>query len=208
MLGLLIAKSQPSVRVFGVEIQPELARHAAQNARANSLAERFLVIRGDLRNAPRFLPPEHFHRVVANPPFHRPGSGASPPSRSRASARQELTFTLSDLAVTAAALLRFGGTLDMIHITERLPDVCRALDASALEPKLLRLIAARPGSAPRLFLLSAVKGGRPGLRVLPHLILDARRRACPHDPSALSGPELQGVDSRTKNTNRTISCGT
>lgn len=171
IIGLLLAKRHPSVRVIGIEIQPELTRHAADNARANSLEERCRIIRGDLRDAPRFLPPEHFHRVVANPPFRRPGSGATPPDSGRATARQELTFTIADLAVTAASLLRFGGALCTIHLVERLPELCRALDESGLAPKKLRLIAPYGTSAPRLCLVSAIKGGRPGLSILPQLVL-------------------------------------
>lgn len=171
VVGLLLAKRHPSVSVIGIEIQADLARHAAANARANALAGRCGVIRGDLRDAPRFLPPEHFHRVVANPPFRRPGSGATPPDPGRASARQELTCTLADLAATAAALLRFGGTLCVIHLAERLPELCTALDASGLTPKKLRLIAPFADSPPRLGLVSASKGGRPGLCLLPQLVL-------------------------------------
>jgi tRNA1Val (adenine37-N6)-methyltransferase len=183
VIGLLLASRHPAVRVVGVELQPELVRRAARNARDNALAERCLFIRGDLRAAPRFLPPEHFHRVVANPPFRRPGSGATPADQGRACARQELTFTLSDLAGTAAALLRCGGSLDVIHLAERLPELCRSLDACGLEPKLLRLVTAFPGSAPRLCLLSATKGGRPGLRILPQLVLHER------DPVGASPPD-------------------
>ena len=171
VIGLLLAKRHPSVRVIGIEIQADLVRHAAANARANSLEDRCRFIRGDLRDAPRFLPPEHFHRVVANPPFRRPGSGAMPPDPGRANARQELAFTLTDLAGTAAALLRFGGTLCAIHLAERLPELCRALDESGLAPKKLRLIAPYVTSVPRLCLVSAIKGGRPGLSVLPQLVL-------------------------------------
>ena len=171
VIGLLLAKRHTSVRVLGIEIQADLARHAAANARANSLEERCRIIRGDLRDATRFLPPEHFHRVVANPPFRRPGSGAPPPDPGRAHARQDLTFTLSDLAGTAAALLRFGGVLCAIHLAERLPELCRALEESGLAPKKLRLIAPYGTSAPRLCLLSAIKGGRPGLSILPQLVL-------------------------------------
>ena len=171
VIGLLLARRHPTVRVIGVELQPDLAHFAAENARANALEERCRIIRGDLRDAPRFLPPEHFHRVVANPPFRRLGSGATPPDPGRAHARQELTFTLTDLAGTAAALLRFGGTLCAIHLAERLPELCGALDESGLAPKKLRLIAPYGTSAPRLCLVSAVKGGRPGLSVLPQLVL-------------------------------------
>ena len=109
--------------------------------------------------------------MVANPPFRKPGSGATPPDPGRAGARQELTFTIADLAATAAALLRFGGALCVIHLAERLPELCKALDESGLAPKKLRLIAPYADSAPRLCLVAAIKGGRPGLTVLPQLVL-------------------------------------
>ena len=172
MIGLLLAKHHPTVSVTGVELQPDLARFAAENARANALNERCRIIRGDLRDAPRFLPTEHFHRVVSNPPFRRPGSGAPPPDPVRAGARLELSFTLADLARTTTALLRFGGTLCVIHLAERLPELCRTLEDSGLTPKRLRLVASRASAAPRLCLVSAIKGGRPGLSVLPLLLLD------------------------------------
>lgn len=175
VIGLLLAKHCPSVRVIGIEIQPELARHAAENARANALDGRCRIIRGDLRTAPRFLPPEHFHRVVANPPFRRPGSGAAPPDPGRARARQELTFTLADLARTASALLRFGGTLCLIHLAERLPELCGALERSGLALKQLRFIVPSAAAAPRLCLVAAIKGGKPGLSVLPQLVLHTPR---------------------------------
>jgi tRNA1Val (adenine37-N6)-methyltransferase len=171
VIGLLLARRHPTVQVTGIELQPDLALFAAENARSNSIDDRCRIIRGDLRDAPRFLPPEHFHRVVANPPFRRSGSGATAPDTGRAGARQELTFTIADLAATASALLRFGGVLCAIHLTERLPELCRTFDEYGLAPKKLRLIVPYDGSAPRICLISAMKGGRPGLDILPQLVL-------------------------------------
>jgi tRNA1Val (adenine37-N6)-methyltransferase len=174
VIGLLLARRHQTVRVTGIELQPSLARHAAQNAHANGLSGRCHVVRADLRDAPRFLPAEHFHRVVANPPFRRPGSGAPSPDAGRSRARIESTFTLADLSRTAAALLRFGGRVDLIHLAERVPEIFAALQAVGIEPKTLRLVAPFARSAPRLCLVSAVKGGRPGLDVLPQLVVHDR----------------------------------
>jgi len=169
VIGLLLARRHPTVRVVGIELLPALARHAGENARVNGLAKRCHVIRADLREAPRFLPPEHFHRVVANPPYRKVGSGGTPRQPERATARLESTFGIADLARVSAALLRFGGALDVIHLAERLPELLSTLAAGGIEPKALRLVAPFPGSPPGLCLVTAIKGGRPGLRVLPQL---------------------------------------
>ncbi|HEY5998935.1 MAG TPA: methyltransferase [bacterium] len=174
LLGLLLARRVPTARVVAIELQASLARHAAANAAANGLAARCHVIRADLREAPRFLPPEHFDRVVANPPFRRAGSGAVPPDPGRAAARMETSFAIADLARVSAALLRFGGALDVIHLAERLPELIVGLAAADIEPKVLRFVAPLPDAPPRLCLLTAVKGGRPGLRVLPQLAVHDR----------------------------------
>jgi tRNA1Val (adenine37-N6)-methyltransferase len=174
VIGLLLAKRHPTVTVIGIELDADLARHAATNARASGLEARCRIIRGDLREAPHFLPPEYFHRVVANPPFRRPGSGALSPNPGQAGARHELTCTLGDLTRVAAALLRYGGSLELIYLPERLPELFRALSSSGLEPKRLRPVVPFPGSAPRLCLVTASKGARPGLRFLPELIVHER----------------------------------
>lgn len=174
VVGLLLARRHPSIRVTGIELDPGLASHAARNARDSALTGRFSVVRGDVRTAPRFLPPEHFHRAVANPPYRKLGSGATSPDRAKAGARHELSFTIVDLAAAAAALLRCKGVLDLIYLAERLPELCTVLSTSGLEPKKIRLVAPFPRSAPRLFLLSAIKGARPGLRFQPPLIVHER----------------------------------
>lgn len=174
VIGLLLARRCPTVQVASIELQPDLARCASENARANGLDARCWVIRGDIRAAPRYLPPEHFHQVVSNPPYRKDGSGALSADHGRATARQELTFAIADLARTAAALVRFGGTLSVIHLAERLPELFGALVSAGLTPKKLRLITPYASSAPRLCLVSAVKGGRPGLCVLPQLTLHER----------------------------------
>ncbi|MBR0354726.1 MAG: hypothetical protein IJK35_05100, partial [Oscillospiraceae bacterium] len=49
--------------------------------------------------------------------------------------------------------------------------LCCALTAHGLEPKRLRLVCHRADSAPSLALLEARRGGRPGLRIEPMLVL-------------------------------------
>ena len=67
--------------------------------------------------------------------------------------------------------MRFGGRVCMVYPAEGLTDIICALRQSKLEPKRLRLVQARPGSVPSIMLIDSTRGGKPGLKVLPPLIL-------------------------------------
>lgn len=192
IMALLLARHRPDLRVWGVEIQEELARLAAENALRNGLDGRCTILAGDVRGISDLLPPGRFDRVVSNPPFRSPGSGRVCPEPQRAVARQELALTFPDLAAAASALLRHGGSFDFLHLPERLPEIFIALKRSSLEPKELRLVQSFARSSPEIALLSARKGGRPGLKVHPPLILFAAKGIySPEASGALCGPRRE-----------------
>lgn len=171
VVGLLLAVRHPTVRVTGIEIQHGLVRSARANIRRNGLAGRVEVVRGDVREHTVLVGAGSCDRVVANPPYHARSSGRTSPDPGRASAREELTLSLPDLARCAAWSLRFGGALDLILPVERMAQAFRELMSAGLEPKALRLVSPFPGAAPRRCLVHSRRGGRPGLVVLPGLIV-------------------------------------
>jgi tRNA1Val (adenine37-N6)-methyltransferase len=175
VIALLLARRWKTLKVWGVELQPELFHLAEENIRRNGLERRCSIIHGDARDTADLLPAGRFRRVVANPPFRPAGAGRVCPEPQRALARQEIAFSLDDLAGTAASLLDHGGILDFIHLPERLPEIFRALGERRLEPKRLRLVHSFGDSAPELALISARKGGRPGLSTEPPLIVFRRQ---------------------------------
>ena len=75
--------------------------------------------------------------------------------------------TLEDLCAVAARLLDNGGRLALVHRPERLADLMVTLRSHRLEPKRMRLLQHDQVHAPSAVLLEAVKGGRPGLELLP-----------------------------------------
>lgn len=127
---------------------------------------------GDLRQF--CLPgPEHgqFDLVACNPPYFH--GGPQSPSARRATARHDDTCTMQDLAACAARALRHGGRLALCQRPERLAETCAVLSASGLEPKRLALVKNKAGGRPWLFLMQARKGGRPGLELLPDVLIEA-----------------------------------
>ncbi len=174
IIALLLSRRFCTLRVWGVELQSELAMLADWNVARNGLAGRCTIVNRDIRTLSGQFGAGFFDRVVANPPFRPPRSGRISPRPQRAIARQEIALTLQDLASTASRLLRHGGLVDMIHLPERLPEIFQVFMENSLEPKRLRLVHSFVDSPPEMVLLSARKGGRPGLRVeAPFVVFEA-----------------------------------
>ena len=70
--------------------------------------------------------------------------------------------------------MKNGGRFALVHRPERLADLFAALRGAGLEPKRLRLVQHGPDKPPSAALVEAVRQGRPGLEVLPALLLAGR----------------------------------
>lgn len=174
VIPLILARTSVVNRIVGVELQPGLADRARRSVGLNGLGERIEIVEGDLRQLPRALGIGSFDLVLSNPPFRQGGSGRIAPNGERAAARHELAGGLEDFLKTAALLLRPGGRCCLIYLAERLTDLLVELRRAGLEPKRLRTVQSREGEGPRLVLVEARKGGRPGLAVEPPLLVYAR----------------------------------
>ncbi len=170
ILLMLLSRSE-RVRMTGIELQPDAAALAVRAMERNGYTDRAEILCGDLREYRTLIPGRCFDFVVSNPPYFPPGTGALSPNRARADARSELSCTLEDLCITASAFCRTGGSFYLVHKPERLSEIFVTLNRTALEPKRLRAVCSCPGRAPSLVLIEARKGGKPGLKIEPALIL-------------------------------------
>ena len=76
----------------------------------------------------------------------------------------------------ANLLLKYGGTLKICHIPERLTDALCLMRQYGLEPKTVQFVHNRLADRPYLVLISAKKGGKPGVIVeKPALVEDMNR---------------------------------
>ena len=166
-MPLLLLARESSLDLSGVELDGEAAALARRNLAENGLSG---VIRtGDLRRVREQFPAGRFDLVVSNPPYFPAGSGES-----GGSARMELCCTLTQVCAAAAFLLKNGGRFALVHRPERLAGLMEALGQSGLEPKRLQMVQHDRDKPPSAVLVEAVRQGRPGLSVLPTLILNER----------------------------------
>ena len=162
-VGLRLLARDPSLRVTAVELREAACALMDRAVAENGIADRFRVLRGDVREIRGLLPAGSFTQVVCNPPYYPVGRGYAPEHEAQAVARTELCCTLGDVCAAAAWLLRTGGAFWLVHLPERLTDILCGLRANGLEPKLLKPIQPTPAKPPSLVLLKAVRGGKPGL---------------------------------------------
>lgn len=170
VVGLLLAQRLADVTVLGVELQPQQVCRAQRSVRLNRLEQRVEIIEGDVRSLDPALHGS-FERVVSNPPFRPLANGRCSHGDERAAARHELAGGIDEFVAAAARLLRHGGTLAMIHLAERVVDICTAMRAARLEPKRIRYIHSRCGSEARLVMIEGRKNGKPGLQTEAPLFL-------------------------------------
>jgi tRNA1(Val) A37 N6-methylase TrmN6 len=178
-VGLALVRRCERLTADLVEIDPKLARLAADNAARNGLADRVRILQLDIHDArsrhEAGLAEEMAVAVVTNPPFFDAHAvRASPdPAKARAhvhSRGEAGAAPLVEWIRASLAILAPGGRFVMIHRPEALASVLAAaenrLGALALLP-----VHPRAGEPAHRLLVSGVKGSKAPLRIAPALIL-------------------------------------
>ena len=170
VIGLLLL-ARGARTVIGVEISPDMADRARRSAGLNRLEDRLAIIQGDMRRVAELLPGGHYELVVSNPPYRPVGGGYISPNDKVAMARHEVTASLAEVVAAAKYLVKYRGRFAMVHLPERMAEITAAMCQAGIEPKRLQLVYPAIGKKPNMVLVEGVRGARPGLDVLPPLIV-------------------------------------
>ncbi len=189
IVGLALAARVPEISVTGVEIEPELASLANENALRNGLADRVRVVCADLTALHAALEAhglarESFDIIVSNPPYlEAAASRASPfPLQARASTMPEAG--LDRWARCFATLARADAMLTLIHRADQLKVILDALDGRFGGLQIWPLHP-RTGEAAHRLLIRGHKGSRAPMQLLPGLVL--------HRAAGTFAPEVERV---------------
>lgn len=167
IIPILLTANNTGARITGIEIQEGLCDLAARSIEMNEI-DCVDIVHADIKDVQSHV--EYgVDAVVVNPPYEKADAGKHNDNESINIAKREVMCTLDDVVSAAAKILRTGGRLYMIHRTERLPELMATLTMKRIEPKRIRLVAQRQGSAPNFVLVEARKGARQGAEVLPTL---------------------------------------
>ncbi len=179
VISLLCASKDRFVHIDALEIQEPFAELAARNVTLNGLEKKITVHCADIRTVFAGDLGGEADVVFANPPYMRTDCGKRNALDSKYIARHEVCGDVTDFCRAAERLLKHGGKFYCVWRPDRLSELMEALRVSGLEAKLMTFVHADAETPPSMMLLAAHKGGSPGLKVTPPLLL--------HEPPAESG---------------------
>ncbi|WP_230530658.1 tRNA1(Val) (adenine(37)-N6)-methyltransferase [Microvirga roseola] len=173
-VGLMVAARERGIDLVFVERDPDLADLCRRNCSLNGVDGRVAVadvLDKSSRHAAG-LRPESADCVLTNPPFLEEGQARLSPDRGRAAAHALPPGGLEAWLRACTGLLKPKGSLVLIHRADRVPECLSSL-GNGMGGVALRFIHPAADQPAIRFLLSARKGSRAPLTILPPLVLNS-----------------------------------
>ncbi len=167
-------RGRPPKRVYGVELQAEAAELFKKSVRENGLEDTLFPLQCDLTDLKalgELIPRETLDMVTVNPPYYKENSGKERLTEQQRLARHEIACDLKSVIEAADFLLKYGGTVKMCHLPERLGEIFHLMIEKNIQPKKLTLVYNKQGEKPWLALISGKKGGNSGLEITKPLVM-------------------------------------
>ena len=165
-VSLLLA-NRGAEKVLGVDVNPHVVELFQRSIRDNHLEDRVEGRVCDLRDFRDGLPCDALDLVAANPPYRIGGRRRQVGQ----AACHEVGTTLEDFFSAAAWSLKTRGRFALVQLPERFTDAVKLGSRHQLELKRLQWVHAYVDRPAWIFLAEFVKGGKPGLEVLPPLCM-------------------------------------
>jgi len=167
--SISLAVRCPDIKIFGIEVQPDLVNLSLLNIRNNNLVGRVEMINGDLLFPPDKIKLNSFDHVMTNPPYYEYSRTKSSPNPGKAQANTE-TVDLGTWIKYSLKLLKSKGVFTMIHRVERLSQILHHLGEQTGD---LVVYPLWPGShkPARRVIVQGRKNGRGELRLASGMTL-------------------------------------
>jgi len=138
----------------------------------NKKDKQIILINEDVKNIDKLYETDTFDIITCNPPyFKKTDESIINSNEIKSIARHEIKINLEDIVKISRKLLKNGGSLNIIHRTDRLIDIIDTMRKNNIEPKRIRFIYPKKNSESNLVLISGRKNGSQGLKILPPLYI-------------------------------------
>lgn len=165
ILSILLSAKTKLEKIYGIEIQQEVANMARRSVELNKLENKIDIINKDIKELEEIFEKNSFDAIVTNPPYKKINTGKTNEKENKFIARHEVTANLEDFIKISFDLLKDKGTFYMVHRPERLAEIIYMLKKYKLEPKRIRLVHSNYKKEPKLVLIKAVKNAKEFLKI-------------------------------------------
>ncbi len=174
VIPILLAHKYQKI-VTGVEIQAEIAQLARESVAYNSMDSMVTILEKDVLELKNYFPGNNFDVVLSNPPYFKyHHTKFVNDNEMKGIARHELKISLEQLVEMASYLLKSKGRFYLVHIPERLEEICVYAHKYGFSVKQIQFVSSKDGEAPIIVLVCLVKDGKFGCKVRPTLSIENR----------------------------------
>lgn len=170
----------PGCRLWGIELQEELAALARANAERNGLQDRVQIVTADILHRKTFgatpgpggksLLEAGFDHVFTNPPYYSRGRAQEAKTQVKTLAHIEGSVALPEWLQFCVARAKSKGTVTVIHRADRLAEVLQVLSIGCGSLKIIPLWPEAGQSAKRV-IVQGIKGDKGPLELMRGLVL-------------------------------------
>lgn len=171
IIPLLIEGKKSPKEILAFEIQKDVADMAKRSVELNNLQEKINIVNDDLNNVLDHVDKASVDVVVSNPPYMPAGVGIVNPHDNKAISRHEIMCTLEDIISNASKILKYRGSLFMVHRPGRLVDIIMLMKKYDIEPKIIRFVHPKSDKKPNIMLIKGTKKGGEELKILDPLVV-------------------------------------
>ena len=172
IIPLRLYGNNPKIhKIYGIEIQDEVAEMATRSIKLNNLDEKIEILHMDLNDIEEAFGRNTIDVVTTNPPYMKSGGALVNEVDNFAISRHEIACTLEDIIKASEYLLQPLGRFYMVHRPDRLVDIMFLMRKYNIEPKYIRFVQAKKDKKPNLILIQGRKDGKPDLKFYDPLIV-------------------------------------
>ena len=171
ILPILLSVKTEAKKIWGIEIQEDVANMAKRSVLLNKLEDKIEIINENILNLYNKFEKNSVDVIVTNPPYKKKGTGVINEKESKLISRHEITASLEDFIEISSKLLKDKGEIFMVHRPERLVDILYLMRNKKIEPKNIRFVYANKESEPKLILVRGVKNAKEFLKVEKNLYI-------------------------------------
>lgn len=165
ILSILLSGKTNLNKIYGIEIQEEVANMAQRSVQLNNLENKIEIVNKNIKDLENIFEKNSFDAIVTNPPYKKINTGEKNEKENKLISRHEVTASLDDFIKISFNLLKDKGSFYMVHRPERLAEIIYKLKQNKLEPKIIKFVYSNVKSEPKLVLIKSVKNAKEFLKI-------------------------------------------